>query len=113
MPFVQPGDMLSSAQLPGWSGRFVHSEHMTFAHWEIDSGAAPLHEHRHEQEEVWHIVEGELALSIAGDEVVLGAGSVAVVPPHTPHSARPLGPCRAIVADYPLRTSLPGVSTGG
>jgi mannose-6-phosphate isomerase-like protein (cupin superfamily) len=110
MPFVRPPDMLSGHPLPGWSGRFLHSENMTFAHWDIDPGAAALHEHQHEQEEVWHIVEGEVALTIAGEEQVLGAGCVAVIPPHTPHSVRPLSACRAIIADYPLRPDLPGVS---
>ena len=109
MPFVRPSDMLSGTPLPGWSGRFLHSEHMTFAHYDIAADATPLHEHHHEQEEVWHIVEGEVALSIAGEEQVLSAGCVAVVPPRTPHSVRPLGACRVVVADYPLRSSLPGI----
>jgi mannose-6-phosphate isomerase-like protein (cupin superfamily) len=110
MPFVRPSDMLSGEPLPGWTGRFVHSENMTFAHYEIAADAAPLHVHRHEQEEVWHIVEGEVALTVDGEEQVLGAGCVAIVPPHTPHSVRPLGLCRAVVADYPLRPNLPGVA---
>jgi len=88
----------------------VHSANMTFAHWDIDTGAAALHEHQHEQEEVWHIVDGEVALTIAGEEQVLGAGCIAVIPPHTPHSVRPISVCRAIIADYPLRPNLPGVS---
>jgi mannose-6-phosphate isomerase-like protein (cupin superfamily) len=83
---------------------------MTFAHYDIEAGATPLHEHQHEQEEVWHIVEGEIALSIGGEEQVLSAGCVAVVPPHTSHGARPLAACRAIIADYPLRANLPGLS---
>jgi len=74
---------------------------MTFAHYEIGAGAAPLHE---------HVVAGEVALSIAGEEQVLTAGCVAVVPPGTPHSVRPLGPCRAVIADHPLRPNLPGLS---
>ena len=83
--------MLAGEPLPGWSGRFLHSANMTFAHYDIAAGAAPLHEHQHEQEEVWHIIEGE--------ERVLGAGCIAVVPPDTPHSVRPLGACRAVTAD--------------
>jgi len=83
--------MLAGEPLPGWSGRFLHSANMTFALYDIAAGAAPLHEHQHEQEEVWHIVEGE--------EQVLGAGCIAVVPPDTPHSVRPLGACRAVTAD--------------
>ena len=108
MPFVRPSDMLAGKPLPGWSGRFVHSANMTFAQYDIAAGAAPLHEHQHVQEEVWHIVEGEVALTIAGDEQVLSSGCVAVVPPDTPHSVRPLTACRVVVADYPLRRNLPG-----
>ena len=110
MPFVRPSDMLAGEPLPGWSGRFLHSANMTFAHSDIAAGAATLHEHQHVQEEVWHIVAGEVALTIDGEEQVLGAGCVAVVPPDTPHSVRPLGACRAVIADYPLRPNLPGMS---
>ena len=81
MPFVRPSDMLAGEPLPGWHARFLHSSTMTFAHYDIDADAVPLHEHSHEQEEVWHIVEGEVALRIDGDEQVLGAGCIAVVPP--------------------------------
>jgi len=110
VPFLRPSEMLAGDPLPGWSGRFLHSANMTFAHYVIAPGAAPLHEHQHAQEEVWHIVEGEVALSIAGEEQVLDAGCVAVVPPDTPHAVRPLSACRAIIADYPLRPNLPGQS---
>ncbi len=113
MPFVRPSEMLAGEPLPGWSGRFLHSANMTFAHYAIAPDAAPLHEHQHPQEEVWHIIEGEVALSIAGEEQALDAGCVAVVPPDTPHSVRPLSACRAIIADYPLRPNLPGQSNSG
>jgi mannose-6-phosphate isomerase-like protein (cupin superfamily) len=100
--------MLSGTPLPGWNGRFLHSANMTFAHYDIAADAAPLHEHHHEQEEVWHVVGGEIALTIAGEEQVLTAGCVAVVPPETPHSVRPLAAARVVIADYPLRPKLPG-----
>ena len=104
--------MLAGEPLPGWSGRFLHSATMTFAHYDIAADAAPLHQHQHqhEHEEVWHIVAGEVALTIAGEERVLGAGCVAIVPPETPHSVRPVAACRAVIADYPLRPNLPGIS---
>jgi mannose-6-phosphate isomerase-like protein (cupin superfamily) len=83
---------------------------MTFAHYDLAEDAAPLHEHQHEQEEVWHVVDGEIALTIDGEEQVLTTGCVAVVPPETPHSVRPIGAVRAIIADYPRRPDLPGVA---
>jgi hypothetical protein len=39
--------MLHGAPLPGWISRFFHSANMTFPHWDIDAGAAGLHEHHH------------------------------------------------------------------
>ncbi len=100
--------MLSGQPLPGWSGRFLHSATMTFAHYDLAADAAPLHEHQHEQEEVWHVIDGDIALTIGGVEQVLHGGDVAVVPPDTPHSVRPLTACRVVIADHPRRTSLPG-----
>jgi mannose-6-phosphate isomerase-like protein (cupin superfamily) len=47
---------------PGWRGRFFHSDHMTFADYAIDPNAA-VHPHQHEEEEVWHVLEGELEVT--------------------------------------------------
>lgn len=113
MPFLEPEHMIAGDPLPGWHGRFFHAQHMTFAHYDIDAGAQPLHEHQHEQEEVWHVVEGEVALTIAGEERTISAGAAAVVPPETPHSVRPLGNCRVVIADFPLRPNLPGLGRAG
>lgn len=110
MPFLDPADMLQGNPLPGWSGRFFHSENNTFALWDIAADAMPLHEHRHSQEEVWNVVEGELLLTINGEERPLAAGGSAVVPPDTPHSARAISACRAVVVDHPVRQQLPGVA---
>ena len=109
MPFIDPDEMLRGSPLPGWSGRFFHSENMTFGHWDIAEGAADLHEHQHPQEEVWNVVDGEVLLVVDGQESRMGAGDAAVVPPHTTHSAKPLGACRAIVVDHPVRAQLPGL----
>jgi mannose-6-phosphate isomerase-like protein (cupin superfamily) len=102
--------MLSGAPLSGWDGRFFHSENMTFAQRTIAADAVPLHQRHHPQEEVWNVVEGEIVISINGDERVLGSGDVAVIPPDTPHSARAKTASRALVTDFPVRRDLPGVS---
>ena len=57
---------------------------------------------------MWNVVEGEVVISVAGVEHTLGPGDVAVVPPDTPHTARPVTACRVVIADYPLRRQLPG-----
>jgi len=103
MPFVDSTELSTRERLPGWTSRVFQSDNMTFAYYEIAADAVPLHEHHHPQEEVWNVIEGKLAVRIDGVEQVAGPGCAAVVPPDTPHSARALGACRAIVVDYPLR----------
>ena len=58
MPFVDTSKVEPRSPLPGWSGRFVHSEHMTFVYWNVEEGAQALHEHEHIQEEVWNVIDG-------------------------------------------------------
>ena len=109
MPFIRQEEMVRGSPLAGWSGRFFHSENMTFAHWDIADDAVDLHEHRHPQEEVWNVVAGYALLVVGGEEFRLGPGDAAVIPPDTPHRVKVLGACRAVIADFPLRPDLPGV----
>jgi len=108
MGIVGAEDMIVRRPLDGWAGRSFHSATMTFTHWDIAADAVPLYEHHHPHEEVWHVVEGEIALTIAGVEEIVRAGMAAVVPSDTSHSAMARGPCKAIVADWPQRADLPG-----
>src|SRR5262249_52199291 len=96
--------------LPGWDGRFFSSERMTFAYYDIARDAVDLHEHHHEQEEVWHILDGTIAVTVAGVERVVTAGAAVIIPPDTSPSARIIGACRALVADTPRRDTLGSVN---
>jgi quercetin dioxygenase-like cupin family protein len=73
---------------------------------------ASVHEHRHEEKEVWNVLEGELEITLAGGASRVQAGQVAVVPGGQPHIVGALQPCRVIVVDYPVRTSVGGLDTG-
>jgi len=87
---------------PGWHGRVFHSAHNTFVWWEFDKDA-DIHRHDHEQEEVWHVIEGELDVTVGKTTKRCGPGAAVVIPPNTPHSVRVVQPGRALVVDYPLR----------
>jgi quercetin dioxygenase-like cupin family protein len=87
---------------PGWKGHIFHSQTMTFAHWEFVKGAT-IHRHDHEQEEVWHVVEGELEIVMGDVTEIAGPGMVAIIPPHTTHAVKALSDGKAIVADFPPR----------
>jgi quercetin dioxygenase-like cupin family protein len=102
MPFIDTLKMPSSEKRPGWHGRIFHSPSMTFAHWDFAAGAE-IHSHHHAQEEVWHVLEGELVVTIGEETTLAGPGMVAIVPADTPHAvvARTAG--KAIVVDHPSR----------
>jgi len=110
MPFIDTRTLSTKEPLPGWRGRFFSSERMTFGYYEIVAGAS-IHPHAHPNEEVWHVLEGELEVTIGGDRRIAGPGSVAVIPPDTVHEVRALTNGRAIVVDQPVRPSIGGVST--
>jgi quercetin dioxygenase-like cupin family protein len=63
----------------------------------------------HANEEVWHIIEGQFEVMVAGQVQIVGPGSAVVVPANTPHSVKALTDGRSIVVDYPLRDSVGGV----
>src|ERR1700722_11307378 len=105
MAIVDTAQLKIVERLPGWRGRVFNSPSMTFVHYEFDAGAS-IHEHHHEQEEVWNVIAGALEVTIDGVAQVAGAGRVATAPPHARHSVRALSDGRAIVVDTPLRFDL-------
>jgi quercetin dioxygenase-like cupin family protein len=111
MPFVDVDALPIREPRPGWSGRFFHSEHLTFAYYAIEAGAE-VHSHEHAQEETWHVLDGELEFTLSEVTRVLGPGQAVVVPAGETHRVRALAPSRAIVVDHPLRASVGDAATG-
>jgi quercetin dioxygenase-like cupin family protein len=81
---------------------------MTFAYYSVVAGSS-IHEHSHENDEVWNVIEGELEITIAGRTQVVRAGDAAVVPPGTLHAVTAITDSRAIVVDQPRRASIGSV----
>jgi quercetin dioxygenase-like cupin family protein len=102
MPFVDTSKLSVIERKPGWYGRFFHSPHMTFVHYDFKRGSL-VHTHFHEQEEVWQVIEGKLELTVDGVVQVAGPGMAAIVLPNVPHSIKALTDGKAIVVDYPTR----------
>ncbi len=95
--------LASQEIIPGFSGRFVHTDNMTLVYWEVQPDSIlPQHAHLHEQ--VTMITEGEFELSVNGETSVLVPGMVAVIPSMALHSARALTYCEITDVFYPLRT---------
>jgi quercetin dioxygenase-like cupin family protein len=102
MPFVDTNTLRVIERLPGWNGRYFHSAHMTFAHYDFTRGSS-IHEHFHGEEEVYEVIEGELEVTIDGVAEIARAGLVAIVPSNVRHSVKALTNGRVIVVDHPAR----------
>ncbi len=88
--------------VPGFHGKFVHTENMTLVYWDVEAGAAlPEHEHMHEQ--VTHLTEGEFEMTVAGETSILKAGSVVVIPSDVTHSGRAITKCKITDVFFPVR----------
>lgn len=105
MPFIDIAKLKVIERLPGWHGRYFHSDNMTFAHYEFTRGAS-IHEHFHPQEEVYEVIEGELELTIDGVAQVVRPGLVGVVPANVRHSVKAVTYGKAIIVDYPARREM-------
>jgi quercetin dioxygenase-like cupin family protein len=102
MPVVDTRKLDVLEKRPGWHGRLFHSAEMTFVHWEFEENST-IHEHSHIQEEVWHVLEGRLEVTIDGKKHTAGPSMVAIVPSGVRHSVRTLTDGKAIVVDCPRR----------
>lgn len=86
----------------GCFARFVHSEFVTIAHWDIRRDS-PLPEHSHPHEQVAQILEGEFEITIDGLTTLLKPGMVAVIPPNARHGGRAITDCKIIDVFHPIR----------
>ncbi|MFY0652101.1 MAG: cupin domain-containing protein [Cyclobacteriaceae bacterium] len=87
---------------PGFKGKFVHSDNVTFAFWDVKAGSTlPRHSHVHEQ--IAKVIEGEFELTIEEKTYSLTQGKVAVIPSNVEHSGKAVTDCKIIDTFYPIR----------
>lgn len=92
----------SKEVFPGFIGKFVHSDSMTFAYWDIKKGSTvPEHSHLHEQ--VVNMLEGEFELVVEGKPHHLMPGMVYTIPSNAKHSGRAITTCRILDVFTPVR----------
>lgn len=102
MPFITLDDLAPKAPFPGYSGRFLHTEAVSVAHWTVAEGSGfPEHAHPHEQ--IAMVTEGRFEFTMEGESRVLEPGVVAVIPPNVRHSGKALTACRLIDVFHPVR----------
>lgn len=102
MPLHQLKDVPSKEMFPGFTGRFIHTETMTFAYWDVKAGSVvPEHSHMHEQ--VAHLLEGKFTLTVDGVPFDLTTGNAAVIPSNIKHSGIAVTDCKLLDVFCPVR----------
>jgi len=98
-----------STIIPGYRAKFVHSDNMTFALWDVDAGA-PLPEHSHPHEQVTHLLDGNFEMTIDAKTKVMQPGEVAIIPSNVSPALRFAGrlPSRE-TSTFTIRLSIRGV----
>ena len=102
MSFINLDEITEREVVPGFKGKFIHSDNVTIVHWNITAGAK-LSEHNHHHEQITNIITGELQLTIEGTTRVLKPGELVVVPSNVKHSGRAITDCYVIDVFYPIR----------
>jgi quercetin dioxygenase-like cupin family protein len=71
---------------PGISRKIISGANEMIAHVYLKKDAI-VPEHSHVSEQITYILEGSLKFRIGGEEIVVSAGQVLVIPPNMPHEA--------------------------
>ena len=88
--------------MPGIVGYYAHGDSLTLGYVELEKGSS-IPEHKHVQEQLTYIIEGQLDMIIGGASCSLTAGMYHVIPSNMPHSAVAVTPCKVIDAFSPVR----------
>ena len=92
----------SKELMPGYHGKMVHGQQLTWAFWTVEEGAeVPEHHHPHEQ--MMHVVEGEFEFTLNGQTQVYTAGAIVPIPSNIPHSGKALTACKLMDVFSPVR----------
>lgn len=102
MPFQHLENTETREMMPGFQGKFVHTDRVSLAFWEIKAGAE-LPEHAHPHEQIAVVMEGRFEITVVGETQVIEPGLVVVIPGNALHSGRALTDCRILDVFQPPR----------
>ena len=102
MAVLKLADLEPREQMPGFQGRFLHTDRVTVVHWNVQEGAQ-LPEHSHPHEQISTLIAGTFIMVIDGIETQLTAGSIAIIPPNAIHSGHAVTSCQFVDVFQPVR----------
>ena len=92
----------SKELMPGYHGKMVHGDQLTWAFWTVEKGAVvPEHQHRHEQ--IMHVVEGDFEFTLDGETKIYKSGDIVHISSNLPHSGKAITPCKLMDVFSPAR----------
>ena len=89
--------------IPGFDAKFIQSENVTIAYWNIKAGSK-FPQHAHPNEQVTNILRGKFKLTVDGITKVISKGSVVIIPPKANHSGIAITDCHILDVFYPFRS---------
>ena len=102
MSFINLDNIKEKEIVPGFLGKMVHSDHMTFVFWKIKTGAS-LPEHSHPNEQITTVIKGAFELTVDADTRMMKPGDVAIIPANVKHKGKSMTNSDIIDAFYPSR----------
>lgn len=102
MSYINLENLEEKEVVPGFHGKFVHSENMTIVYWSIKAGSA-LPEHHHPHEQIVNLIEGTFEFVMQGETQVVKPGTTIIVPSDVPHSGKAITDSKIIDIFYPVR----------
>jgi quercetin dioxygenase-like cupin family protein len=87
---------------PEISRKIISGENEMIAKIFLNKGAV-VPEHSHISEQITYVVKGALKFWIGGEEIILEAGQVMVIPPNMPHKAQALEDTEDVDVFSPIR----------
>jgi len=88
--------------IPGFHGKFIHSDKATISFWEIEAGHdLPEHSHIHEQTTL--VLNGTFQLNIEEKRYTLKSNQLITIPPDKKHSGTAITDCNIIDVFCPVR----------
>ena len=92
----------SKELMPGYHGKMVHGNQLTWAFWTVEKGAVvPEHQHLHEQ--IMHVVEGDFEFTLDGETKICKPGDIVHISSNLPHSGKAITPCKLMDVFSPAR----------
>ena len=88
--------------MPGFHGKMVHGENLTWAFWTVEKDAV-VPEHHHPHEQIMHVVSGEFEFTLKGETKIYHEGDVVHIPSNSPHTGKAITSCTLMDVFSPVR----------